>query len=157
MSWLTLIYIGLIAVFAVLVFRRTDTVLPVAFLGIMYLAAYLALTELLGRPKPIEFDQLGEETTLLSFKFDKDVVYVWVVVPDESTPMSYIVPRPDDEEARKQQAGMFAEAAAALKDGRLVKFSRRFSDGEYLPQPMPHQEPPPKNVQPGGSNQWRHD
>ncbi len=103
MGILILLFTGLLAVAALLasiaiwspralVIRSIAVLVTAAFIPL----AYLALNELLSKPKPIArawLEPAEREATLLSYSFDEGkAIYLWLRLDDSPEPRAYLLP-----------------------------------------------------------------
>lgn len=124
---------------------------------------FVAITELMGRPKPIEQAWLERDqpaARVLAMRLEKDrAIYLWLLLPGETAPRSYALPwmrrtaeKLDDAMTRAGERDHRLQI-----EGPMSKWSL-YSDGELplsiIAPPRPPQKAPPnqaREVKPGGS------
>ena len=117
---------------------------------VMFLpAAYASLTQLLGRPKPVDLEwtyRMADEATVLSTQLiEGKAIYLWLRLPDVEEPLSYTLPW--NEQLARQLHGAQREAK---QKGTKVKtrkpFAKRSDESERAFYAEPQPAPPAKRV-----------
>jgi hypothetical protein len=125
---------------------------------------YLQLTEMLSRPKPIEFEWFRrdvEQAQLLGVSLDEGrAIYMWLRIDKEVAPRYYVLPW--KQEAAEKLEDMIENALRRNATIVLKKpFIREFMDdlgdlnANIVPPPVPPQKlptPPPQIFNPRGQN-----
>jgi hypothetical protein len=78
-------------------------------------AGYYGLTEMLSRPKPVDFEwarrSVPEATVLGSHMVEGKAIYLWLGLPDTATPRAYVLPWSEQAARQLHAAGRLAEEA----------------------------------------------
>jgi len=78
-------------------------------------AGYYGLTEMLSRPKPVDFEwarrNVREATVLASHMVEGKAIYLWLGIPDSPTPRAYVLPWSEQAARQLHDAGRMAEQA----------------------------------------------
>lgn len=121
-------------------------------------AAYLSLSDLLSRPKPIWLEwahsDLAEAEVLGSELQEGVAIYVWLAIPDRAAPRSYVLPWDLEMAKQLQDAGRTSE-----KTGAGVMMAKPFEgnrdDQEMIFYAMPQEMLPVKRSNAGGGVRYR--
>lgn len=100
------------------------------------LISYLALADLLGRPRPAEIS-VPEGAKVVAFQTDGVDMWVWVWIDGEPTPIAVGVGKynPETAKAMEEQKNKMARGAVHM---------RRGPEGEWVLHPPPQRSSPPK-------------
>jgi hypothetical protein len=124
-------------------------------------AAYIALMQLLSKPKPVTFEwwhgQAGEATVLGSNLQEGRGIYLWLQLPEVTEPRAYVLPWSREMAEQLQAATREAEERRSGVQMRMP-FEPSLDDREpkfyAMPQPtMPSkdlEQPPAQVYQPSG-------
>jgi len=116
-------------------------------------AGYYGLTEMLSRPKPVDFEwaqrSVPEATVLASHIVEGKAIYLWLGIPDIPAPRAYVLPW--SEQAARQ---LYAAGRMAEQEGTRVQMRQPFENSLdqraqvfYAPPqpPAPTKEVPQEN------------
>ena len=129
--------------------RRRMKVVALFLVALFLPASYLAMVDLLSRPKPMSMEwtpPTKDDAKLLGSKMVENVaIYIWVQRDDAKEPRAYTLPW--SEEMARQ---LHESQRAAERDGSEVKVrmrkARQQIDGERMFYAKPRQAPPAKQV-----------
>ena len=159
MEFLIYFFIGTVALFALLAAiaiwspRRTAVrVVALVTAALMMPLGYLQLTELLSRPKPIDFEWFERKAlsaVVLGARFEEgEAIYLWLQLESSTQPRYYTLPWRQELAGRPEQAVDDATAR-----GSTVTIATPFSpksleelgnlNVEIIPPPVPPTKKPP--------------
>ncbi|MEE9194560.1 MAG: hypothetical protein V3U44_01865 [Alphaproteobacteria bacterium] len=112
--------------------------------------AYMSLSEMLSRPKPIGIEwsrrQLAEATVLSSHMEEGKAIYLWLGIEDSTEPRAYVLPWNEQMARQLHGARRTAEQMGSSVQMRLpFENSRDRRDQIFYAQPQP---PAPAKQQP---------
>ncbi len=121
-------------------------------------AAYLSLSDLLSRPKPIwlewEHSDLAEAAVLGSELREGVAIYVWLAIPNRAAPRAYVLPWDLEMAKQLQDAGQTSE-----KTGVGIMMAKPFEpdrdDQEMIFYAAPQELLPVKRSEAGGVVHYR--
>jgi len=86
-----------------------------AITAVLLPAGYYSLTEMLSRPKPVDFEwarrNVPEATVLASHMVEGEAIYLWLGLPDSPSPRAYALPWSEQSAKQLHAAGRLAEQA----------------------------------------------
>ena len=129
--------------------RRRVKVMALALVALFLPVSYLAMVDLLSRPKPMsmEWSPPGkDDAKLLGAKMVEDVaIYIWVQRDDAKEPRAYKLPWSDEMARQLHESQRSAEREGGQVQVRMRKAQQQI-DGERMFYAKPRQALPPKQV-----------
>lgn len=121
-------------------------------------AAYLSLSDLLSRPKPIWLEwannDLAEAEVLGSELLEGVAIYVWLAIPNRTAPRAYVLPWDLEMAKQLQDAGRTSEeTGAGIMMGKPFEPTR--DDQEIIFYAAPQEMLPAKRSDAGGVVRYR--
>ncbi len=121
-------------------------------------AAYLSLSDLLSRPKPIWLEwahiDLAEAEVLGSHMREGEAIYVWLALPDQAAPRAYVLPWSLEMAKQLQDAGRASEETGT---GLMMAkpFEPTRDNQEIIFYAAPQERLPVKRSDAGGAVRYR--
>ena len=120
--------------------RLRVKLLALALAALSMALFYVALIDLLSRPKPAEMEWAKAEaaTVLVEVLVEGRAIYLWLRAPDQVEPRAYVYPW--DLEMAK---ALVEARRASTARGAPLRMARPFEPSQETRQPMFHAAPPP--------------
>lgn len=156
LTWLHAVTVLLAAALAAIAIRAPHPLAmrgaAVALAGLLMVAGYAGYAELLGRPKPADFEWAARNVTealvIASEMREDEAIYLWLRLDGEAEPRAYMLPWSEQAARQLQRARTEAEGRGT---GVRIRgpFRTNLENGEKMFYAEPQPSLPPKMAQAG--------